>query len=108
VKAGLPGEHQITSLFDQSIFVSESINEVVRKADIAAGLTALMALLFLDSRRSTLIVCISIPLSIATSLERGEKIVEAILSCERESETAIFAEIMRSPITLAQARKAIC
>jgi CzcA family heavy metal efflux pump len=68
VKAGLPAELEITPLFDQSIFVSESINEVVREASIAAGLTALMILLFLGSWRSTLIVCASIPLSIATSL----------------------------------------
>ncbi len=68
VKAGLPPSLQITPLFDQSIFVSESISEVVREAVIAAGLTALMILLFLGSWRSTLIVCTSIPLSIATSL----------------------------------------
>jgi multidrug efflux pump subunit AcrB len=68
VKAGLPPALQITPLFDQSIFVSESIGEVVREAVIAAGLTALMILLFLGSWRSTLIVCVSIPLSIATSL----------------------------------------
>jgi multidrug efflux pump subunit AcrB len=68
VKAGLPSGLQITPLFDQSIFVSESISEVVREAAIAAGLTALMILLFLGSWRSTLIVCASIPLSIATSL----------------------------------------
>jgi CzcA family heavy metal efflux pump len=59
---------KITPLFDQSIFVRTSIDEVAREAVIAAGLTALMILLFLGSWRSTLIVCISIPLSIATSL----------------------------------------
>jgi multidrug efflux pump subunit AcrB len=68
VKAGLPPALTITPLFDQSIFVSESISEVVREATIAAALTALMILLFLGSWRSTLIVCVSIPLSIATSL----------------------------------------
>lgn len=68
VKAGLPAGLEITPLFDQSIFVSESINEVIREASIAAALTALMILLFLGSWRSTLIVCTSIPLSIATSL----------------------------------------
>ncbi len=59
---------KITPLFDQSLFVRTSIDEVAREAIIAAGLTALMILLFLGSWRSTLIVCISIPLSIATSL----------------------------------------
>lgn len=68
VKAGLPPGLTITPLFDQSIFVSESIDEVVREATIAAALTGLMILLFLGSWRSTLIVCTSIPLSIATSL----------------------------------------
>jgi multidrug efflux pump subunit AcrB len=68
VKAGLPPALKITPLFDQSIFVRESISEVAREAAIAAALTGLMILLFLGSWRSTLIVCTSIPLSIATSL----------------------------------------
>ena len=65
--AGL-GTLKITPLFDQSIFVRTSISEVAREAAIAAGLTGLMILLFLGSWRSTVIVCVSIPLSIATSL----------------------------------------
>ncbi len=68
MKADLPKALQITPLFDQSIFVRTSINEVIREAGIAAFLTALMILLFLGSWRSTLIVCISIPLSILTSI----------------------------------------
>ena len=55
-------------LFDQSVFVRASINGVVREALIAALLTGMMILLFLGSWRSTVIVCISIPLSILTSL----------------------------------------
>ena len=68
VVAGLPPALKVTPLFDQSIFVRESISEVAREAAIAAALTGLMILLFLGSWRSTLIVCTSIPLSIATSL----------------------------------------
>ncbi len=68
VRAGLPDALTITPLFDQSVFVRESISEVAREATIAALLTGLMILLFLGSWRSTLIVCVSIPLSIATSL----------------------------------------
>jgi CzcA family heavy metal efflux pump len=68
VKAGLNPNLVITPLFDQSIFVRDSISEVVREATIAALLTGLMILLFLGSWRSTLIVCTSIPLSIATSM----------------------------------------
>jgi multidrug efflux pump subunit AcrB len=62
------GTLKLTPLFDQSIFVRNSINEVVREASIAALLTGLMILVFLGSWRSTIIVCVSIPLSIATSL----------------------------------------
>jgi multidrug efflux pump subunit AcrB len=53
---------------DQSIFVRASINGVVREAVIAAVLTGLMILLFLGSWRSTIIIAVSIPLSILTSI----------------------------------------
>ncbi len=59
---------KITPLFDQSVFVRASISGVVKEAAIAAGLTGLMILLFLGSWRSTLIICISIPLSILVSI----------------------------------------
>ena len=68
IQAGLPASLEIKSLFDQSVFVKASINGVLREATIAAALTGAMILLFLGSLRSTLIVCISIPLSILTSL----------------------------------------
>ncbi|HEX4418714.1 MAG TPA: efflux RND transporter permease subunit [Kofleriaceae bacterium] len=62
------GKIQVKLLFDQSIFVRASINGVVREALIAAGLTAIMILMFLGSWRSTVTVVISIPLSILFSL----------------------------------------
>jgi multidrug efflux pump subunit AcrB len=68
IQATLPTSLNITQLFDQSLFVRAAVSGVVREATIAALLTALMILLFLGSWRSTLIVCISIPLSILTSL----------------------------------------
>ncbi len=68
ILATVPPELKVTALADQSVFVRASIQGVVREALIAAGLTGLMILLFLGSWRSTLIVCISIPLSILTSL----------------------------------------
>jgi multidrug efflux pump subunit AcrB len=68
VEATLPTALRITPLFDQSLFVRASVNGVVREATIAACLTGVMILLFLGSWRSTLIVCLSIPLSILTSL----------------------------------------
>jgi multidrug efflux pump subunit AcrB len=59
---------KINELFDQSKLVTASIASVVREGAIAAGLTGLMILLFLGSWRSTLIVLVSIPLSILTSI----------------------------------------
>jgi multidrug efflux pump subunit AcrB len=68
IQATMPRELNIRFLFDQSLFVRAAVNGVLREAIIAAVLTGLMILLFLGSWRSTLIVCISIPLSILTSL----------------------------------------
>ena len=68
ILATVPPELKVTTLADQSLFVRASIQGVEREALIAAGLTGLMILLFLGSWRSTLIVCISIPLSILASL----------------------------------------
>src|SRR5207237_7481582 len=49
IQATLPKELELTQLFDQSIFVRASINGVLREGVIAAGLTALMILLFLGN-----------------------------------------------------------
>src|SRR5471032_3296860 len=68
VEATVPSSLRITPLLDQSLFVRASVSGVVREATMAAVLTGLMILLFLGSWRSTLIVCLSIPLSILTSL----------------------------------------
>jgi multidrug efflux pump subunit AcrB len=67
-RAAAPPGMRITELFDQSVFVKESITGLLREGAIAAGLTALMIVLFLGSWRSTLVVMISIPLSILSSL----------------------------------------
>jgi len=64
----LPPELKIQPLADQSLFVRAAVNGVVREAVIAACLTGLMILLFLGSWRSTLIIAVSIPLSILTSI----------------------------------------
>jgi multidrug efflux pump subunit AcrB len=68
VAATLPPQLKVQPLGDQSIFVRAAISGVVREAIIAACLTGLMILLFLGSWRSTLIIAISIPLSILTSI----------------------------------------
>ena len=67
-RASAPSGMRIESLFDQSVFVKESIVGLLREGAIAAGLTALMILLFLGSWRSTFIVMVSIPLAILSSL----------------------------------------
>ncbi|HVN06527.1 MAG TPA: efflux RND transporter permease subunit [Bryobacteraceae bacterium] len=68
IRSTLPPALKLKLLFDQSVFVRAAINGVLKEATIAAVLTGLMILLFLGSWRSTIIVCISIPLSILTSL----------------------------------------
>ncbi|MDQ2901577.1 MAG: efflux RND transporter permease subunit, partial [Acidobacteriota bacterium] len=68
ILANVSPELKVIALGDQSVFVRASIQGVLREALIAAALTGMMILLFLGSWRSTLIVCISIPLSILASL----------------------------------------
>jgi len=68
VAATLPPELRVQPLADQSIFVRAAVSGVVREAVIAACLTAVMILIFLGSWRSTLIIAVSIPLSILTSV----------------------------------------
>jgi multidrug efflux pump subunit AcrB len=67
-RAAAPPDLEIKELFDQSVFVKQSVEGVLREGAIAAALTALMILLFLGSWRSTLVVMISIPLAILSSL----------------------------------------
>jgi len=68
ISASLPPQLRITPLADQSVFVRGAIDGVVREALIAACLTAVMILLFLGSWRSTVIIAVSIPLSILSSV----------------------------------------
>ena len=68
VEATLPPELKIQPVGDQSIFVRAAVDGVIREAIIAACLTGLMILIFLGSWRSTLIIAVSIPLSILTSV----------------------------------------
>src|SRR5246500_2478039 len=68
LKPTLPAGLNIQTLSDQSVFVTAAIEGVVKEAVIAGCLTALMILLFLGSWRSTLIIAVSIPLSILSSI----------------------------------------
>jgi len=64
----LPPELKIRPLADQSVFVRSAVSGVIREAVIAACLTGIMILIFLGSWRSTLIIAVSIPLSILSSV----------------------------------------
>ena len=68
IRDTLPAELKVKEFADQSLFVRAAINSVVKEGLIAAALTALMILLFLGSWRSTLIIALSIPLSVLSSI----------------------------------------
>jgi multidrug efflux pump subunit AcrB len=64
----LPPELKIRPVGDQSIFVRAAVGAVVREAVLAAGLTGVLIFMFLGNWRSTIIIAVSIPLSILTSI----------------------------------------
>ncbi|MEX3930308.1 efflux RND transporter permease subunit [Paraburkholderia phymatum] len=64
----VPESLNIDPVADQSLFVRASVQGVLREALIAACLTGLMILLFLGNWRATLIIAVSIPLSMITSI----------------------------------------
>ena len=68
VEQTLPPQLRVEPLGDQSVFVKAAVASVIREAVIAAALTAVMILIFLGSWRSTLIIAVSIPLSILSSI----------------------------------------
>jgi len=68
IQATLPPGVKLKFVADQSDFVKESVMAVVREGLIAATLTGLMILIFLGSWRSTLIITVSIPLAVLSSL----------------------------------------
>src|SRR5262249_56914254 len=68
IRAAAPPDLRIELLFDQSLFVTAAIEGVVTESIIAGLLTATMILVFLGSWRSTLIVAVSIPLAILSSI----------------------------------------
>ncbi|MDF9392732.1 MULTISPECIES: efflux RND transporter permease subunit [Methylococcus] len=64
----VPEGVKIKLLNDASIFVKDSIKDVLHEMGTAALLTGLVVLLFLGSWRPTVIIATSIPLAILTSL----------------------------------------
>jgi multidrug efflux pump subunit AcrB len=68
IKKVLPADVAIQPLFDQSVFVKAALNSVGLSAGMAAGLTALVIILFLGNMRLSLIILAAIPLSIITAV----------------------------------------
>ena len=78
ILAALPRELRVSEFGDQSRFVRSAIGGVLREGIIAAGLTAVMILLFIGSWRSTVIIALSIPLSVLASLATLSALGETI------------------------------
>ncbi|HWZ49671.1 MAG TPA: efflux RND transporter permease subunit, partial [Herbaspirillum sp.] len=68
IAAQMPKALNIQTVTDESIFVKSAVQGVIREGLIAAGLTGVMILLFLGSWRATLIIAVSIPLAMISSL----------------------------------------
>jgi multidrug efflux pump subunit AcrB len=68
IKAVLPKDVVVKALFDQSIFVRAALHSVLLSAGMAAGLTALVIILFLGNVRLSVIILAAIPLSIMTAV----------------------------------------
>jgi multidrug efflux pump subunit AcrB len=68
IKAVLPTDVSVKALFDQSIFVRAALQSVLMSAGMAAGLTALVIILFLGNVRLSVIILAAIPLSIITAV----------------------------------------
>jgi multidrug efflux pump subunit AcrB len=68
MQALLPDDVHISYVFDQSVFVMNSVKSLVSEGVIGAILTGLMVLLFLRDWRSCIVVVVTIPVSILTAV----------------------------------------
>jgi multidrug efflux pump subunit AcrB len=64
----LPHDVHVSPIFDQSVFVKAALNSVLIGGAMAAGLTALMIMLFLGNWRLTVMILAAIPLSIVSAV----------------------------------------
>jgi multidrug efflux pump subunit AcrB len=64
----VPPGVKVELLNDASVFVKDSITDVLREMALASALTGLVVLLFLGSWRATVIIATSIPLSILSAI----------------------------------------
>ncbi len=68
MQSQLPEDVKLTYEFDQSTYVINSVKSLMTEGIIGAILTGLMVLLFLGDRRGALIVILTIPISIISSV----------------------------------------
>ncbi|MGL5981469.1 MAG: efflux RND transporter permease subunit, partial [Phocaeicola sp.] len=68
IQSNLPDDVTISFEFDQSVYVISAVKNLLLEALIGALLTGLMVLLFLGDRRSALIVVLTIPISLLSSV----------------------------------------
>lgn len=67
-QALLPPDVKLSYVFDQSVYVINSVKSLAEEGAIGAVLTGLMVLLFLGDRRGALIVILTIPTSIISGI----------------------------------------
>jgi multidrug efflux pump subunit AcrB len=68
LKALLPDDVKLTYAFDQSVYVTNSLKNLITEGILGALLTGLMVLLFLRDWRSVIIVILTIPLSVLSAV----------------------------------------
>ena len=68
MQAAIPEDIKVTYEFDQSGYVINSLKNLLFEGGLGALLTGLMVLLFLDDRRSALIIVLTIPLALLTAV----------------------------------------
>ena len=64
---GIPKDITVKLLFDQSLYIRQSIHTLEHEGLLGGGLACLMVLLFLGSLRYTLIIALAIPLSVTAA-----------------------------------------
>ena len=67
VKTAVPGTEAVI-LFDQSTYIQDSLNGLIREGILGAVLAIVIILLFLRSVRSTIVTAVSIPISVLIAL----------------------------------------
>ena len=65
---GLPKSLHLSVIFDQSVYIKDSVASLEREGIVGIILTAAMILVFLGNVRATLIIFTSIPLSLLTGI----------------------------------------